>query len=107
MQIFERKSIEKIYSTLVSLDFVADVLRVFSGGKETQKLQVIKTVWESTRIQILQVCYERLCINFPLDNKLTSTKIEMDRHLQSLLTADDSECKLTHFCFVNAFRSIS
>lgn len=87
---------------MLNLDFVVDVLRVFSGGKDTQKLQVVKSVWESTRIQILQMSFELLYLGGFAESDFQQGIMDMDKHLQSLLIADESECKLTHFCFVNA-----
>jgi hypothetical protein len=50
---FSTKDIEKVYSVFKDLNFVSDVLRVFSEGRETIKLRAVKSLWDTLRIQIV------------------------------------------------------
>jgi hypothetical protein len=50
----------KIYTLFKVLDYVPEVIRTFSNGVESTKQQVIKSLWESLRVQILQLSFSRI-----------------------------------------------
>lgn len=92
----------QIYTDFKELDFVPEVLRAFTNGRETTKLKVIKSIWETLRIQIIQNCFE--IFHLESENPKTSSFKSIsayDKHLRSLLRSDDTECQLTHFCFIH------
>ena len=91
------ENLNTIYTTFQELDFVPEVLRVFTNGRETIKLKVVKSIWETLRIQILQNSFEILHKKMESMNSIKA----FDLQLKSLLRSDNGDCQLTHFCFVH------